>query len=71
MNEAVTTRWLNVGDAATYAGVSADTIYTAVTNREIRHTRIGGRRVIKFLPEWVDEWMAANTIAPRAGRIPA
>jgi excisionase family DNA binding protein len=33
--------------AAEYAGVSRDTIYTACERREILHARIGGRRAIR------------------------
>src|SRR5690606_14003339 len=29
--------WLNVSEAAEYAGVSRDTIYTACERREVRH----------------------------------
>ena len=48
--------WLTVGDAAEYAGVCRDTIYTACERREIRHVRIGGRRSIRLKREWIDEW---------------
>jgi excisionase family DNA binding protein len=47
--------WLNVAEAAEYAGVSRDTIYTACERREIHHARIGGRRAIRLKPEWIDE----------------
>lgn len=49
--------WLSVTQAAEYAGVSKDTIYTACERREIRHARIGGRRSIRVKPEWIDEWL--------------
>ena len=48
--------WLNVSDAAEYAGVWRDTIYTACERREIRHVRIGGRRSIRLKREWIDDW---------------
>lgn len=38
--------WLKVPQAAQYAGVSRDTIYTACARSELRHVRIGGRRAI-------------------------
>jgi excisionase family DNA binding protein len=38
--------WLNVAEAAEYAGVSRDTIYTAC-----EHARIGGRRAIRLKAE--------------------
>ncbi len=55
--------WLNVGDAAEYAGVCRDTIYTACERREIRHVRIGGRRSIRLKREWIDDWYERGTRA--------
>ena len=49
--------WLTVTQAAEYAGVSRDTIYTACERREIRHARLGGRRAIRLKPEWIDGWL--------------
>jgi excisionase family DNA binding protein len=49
--------WLNVAEAAEYAGVSRDTIYTACERREIHHARVGGRRSIRLKPEWIDAWL--------------
>lgn len=66
--EPTISRWLDVREAAAYAGVSSDTIYKACAHEELRHTRIGGRRVLKFIPEWLDEWMGAAMVAPRSSR---
>ena len=52
--------WLNVGEAAEYAGVCKDTIYTACERNELRHVRIGGRRCIRMRPIWLDEWYERN-----------
>jgi excisionase family DNA binding protein len=49
--------WLTVSEAAEYAGVSRDTIYTACERRELHHARIGGRRSIRLKPEWIDAWL--------------
>lgn len=49
--------WLKVADAAERAGVSRDTIYTAVEVGKIRHVRIGGRRSLRFKTDWVDAWL--------------
>jgi excisionase family DNA binding protein len=49
--------WLNVAEAAEYASVSRDTIYTACERREIHHARVGGRRSIRLKPEWIDAWL--------------
>ena len=53
--------WLNVGEAAEYAGVCKDTIYTACERNELRHVRIGWRRCIRVHPVWLDEWFERNT----------
>jgi excisionase family DNA binding protein len=49
--------WLTVVDAADYAGLSRDTIYTACERRELRHARVGGRRTIRLKAEWIDAWL--------------
>jgi excisionase family DNA binding protein len=49
--------WFKVRQAAQYAGVSRDTIYTACAKAELRHVKVGGRRAIRLKPEWVDDWL--------------
>lgn len=49
--------WLTVTQAAEYAGVSRDTIYTACERREIRNARVSGRRTIRIRLEWIDAWL--------------
>lgn len=55
------TPWLKVGEAAEYAGVSRDTIYTACERDELRHVRVGGRRAIRLKAEWLDEWLQQHS----------
>ena len=64
MEEGQTDRspWLTVTEAAEYARVSRDTIYTACERRELRHARIGGRRSIRLRPAWLDEWLEQHTL---------
>jgi len=54
--------WLTVAEAAQYAGVSRDTIYTACERREIRQVRVGGRRAIRLKPEWIDAWLERHVL---------
>lgn len=53
--------WFTVTQAAEYAGVSRDTIYTACEGRELRHARVGGRRAIRVKAEWIDAWLERHT----------
>jgi excisionase family DNA binding protein len=53
--------WMNVAEAAEYAGVSRDTVYTAVERKQIKHIRIGGRRTIRLKAEWMDDWFTRHT----------
>jgi excisionase family DNA binding protein len=54
--------WLTVADAADYAGVSRDTIYTACERREIRQARVAGRRAIRLRAEWIDAWLERHVL---------
>ena len=54
--------WLTVADAADYAGVSRDTIYTACERREIRQARIAGRRAIRLRAEWINAWLERHVL---------
>ena len=49
--------WLNVSEAAEYAGLSRDTIYTACEQDELRSARVSGRRTIRIRPAWIDAWL--------------
>ena len=57
--------WLTVAEAAEYARLSRDTIYTACERREIRQVRVGGRRAIRLKPEWIDRWLERHAPDPR------
>lgn len=49
--------WLTVQDAASYAAMSTDTIYTACERAELRHVKVGGRKAIRLRVEWIDAWL--------------
>lgn len=53
--------WLNVSEAAEYAGVSRDTIYTACERHELRSTRVSGRRAIRIRPHRIDRWLEQHS----------
>ena len=55
--EAPSSPWFTVKEAAEYASLSADTIYTACERGELRHARVSGRRTIRLRSEWIDAWL--------------
>ncbi len=46
--------WLNIKDAATYAGVHRDTM-TRWLNNGLKHSRVG--RIIRIHPDNIDEYI--------------
>jgi excisionase family DNA binding protein len=66
--------WFNVSEAADYAGVSRDTIYTACERHELRSARLSGRRAIRIRPQWIDAWLeqhAAGGAQRSSGNTPS
>lgn len=51
--------WLTVKQAAQRAQVGPKTIYRSVAAGRLRAARIGGRRDLRFLVAWVDEFLIA------------
>ena len=63
--------WLSVAEAAEYAGLSRDTIYTACERDELRHAHVSGRRKILVRPQWIDAWLERHAPDVQSGRIGA
>jgi excisionase family DNA binding protein len=53
--------WLTAGEAAERARCGVKTIYREVQAKRLRAARIGGRRELRFLREWVDAWLLERT----------
>jgi excisionase family DNA binding protein len=53
--------WLTVKEAAARARCGVKTIYREVEARRLRAARLGGRRELRLLPEWVDQWLLEST----------
>lgn len=51
--------WLTAHEAAGRARVGLKTIYREVRAGRLRAARIGGRRDLRFLAEWIDQWLLA------------
>jgi excisionase family DNA binding protein len=56
-------RWLKVREAADRARCGPKTIYRAVRSGQLRAARIGGRRELRFLESWIDQWLIGEGAA--------
>jgi excisionase family DNA binding protein len=55
------TPWRTVPEAARRAGVGDKTIYKEVRAGRLRAARIGGRRDIRILDDWLDDWLVRSS----------
>ncbi|MGH9399572.1 MAG: helix-turn-helix domain-containing protein [Thermoanaerobaculia bacterium] len=53
-------RWLSVGEVCEYLGVSRDTVYRWVHNRQLPGRSVG--RLWKFKKDEIDLWIAAGGV---------
>lgn len=53
--------WLTVEEAAHRARCGVKTIYREVRAGRLRAARVGGRRELRLLSAWVDEWLVQST----------
>jgi excisionase family DNA binding protein len=53
--------WLTVREAAQRARCGSKLIYREVKAGRLRATKVGGRRELRLLSEWIDEWLMAQT----------
>ena len=53
--------WLMVEEAAQRERCGIKTIYREVHAKQLRAARVGGRRELRLLPEWIDEWLLETT----------
>lgn len=59
--ETATSPWLNVDGAARRALCGPKLIYREVAAKRLRAARVGGRRELRFRPEWIDQWLEQST----------
>ena len=57
--------WLTVKEAAARARCGTKTIYREVKAGRLRAARLGGRRELRFLAEWIDEWLITHCTVRR------
>jgi excisionase family DNA binding protein len=55
---------MNIAEAAAHMGISPRYLYQLCRDRKIRHERIGGRTIIRFLLVDVEAYLASRTIEP-------
>jgi excisionase family DNA binding protein len=53
--------WLTVKEAARHAKCGTRSIYQAVRDRQLRAAKLGGRRELRFLADWIDAWLLATS----------
>lgn len=68
MNE-ITSPWLTAEEAAQRARVSRRSIYNAVAAKRLRAARLGGRGGLRFLAEWIDEYLVASSTPVELPRV--
>jgi excisionase family DNA binding protein len=54
-------QWLTVREAASHANCGERSIYNAVRSGKLRAARLGGRRELRFLTEWIDAWLLESS----------
>lgn len=57
---ATNSKWLTVQQAAGHAQVAPKMIYREVAAGRLKAARVGGRRSLRFLVEWINEWLEAS-----------
>jgi excisionase family DNA binding protein len=56
-NDPIASPWLTADEAAQRLRINRKTLYSEVRNGKCRAARIGGRRNLRFLSEWLDEYL--------------
>jgi excisionase family DNA binding protein len=51
---------LTVKEAAARAKCGEKMIYRAVKNRRLKAARVDGRNTLRFLAEWIDDWLRSS-----------
>ncbi len=62
----LSTRLIDIQEAAHMTGISVPTLYKWVNQRKIPHIKMG--RLVKFDPVKLDEWIKQQTVMPMPNR---
>jgi excisionase family DNA binding protein len=65
--------WLTVEQASAYVQCGPKLLYREVRQGRLRAARVGGRRQLRFLTAWLDQWLEdqatpVETLPKRWGR---
>jgi excisionase family DNA binding protein len=52
--------WLTAPEAASRARCGIKTIYREIRAGRLRAAKVGGRRELRLLDAWIDEWLVAS-----------
>jgi excisionase family DNA binding protein len=63
------TPWRTAQEAADRARVGLKVIYREVKAGRLRAASVGGRRELRFLDEWIDEWLIATSTPVETKRL--
>jgi excisionase family DNA binding protein len=61
MSDQAETPWITVKEAARYAKCGTKSIYLGVASGKLKAARLGGRRELRFVRQWLDEWLWATS----------
>ena len=64
----VASPWLDVREAAARAKCGTRSIYSAVQSGKLQAAKLGGRKELRFLTEWIDAWQFAAVYIERASK---
>ena len=57
MTEHHSTPWLTAEEAAAHLRICIRTLYAEVRAGRCKAARVAGRRTLRFLPEWLDDYL--------------
>ena len=58
-----TATWLTLQQGASRASVHEATLRREIRAGRLQHARVGGRKLIRLRPEWVDAWLMIRSKA--------
>jgi excisionase family DNA binding protein len=62
------TPWLTAREAAARARVGLKVIYRSARSGRLRSAKVGGRRELRFLAEWIDSWLIETSTPVETSR---